>query len=441
MDSTLTTDPKTHGELADLASYLSSRRQGILDNWRRASLADPNLETASKISVLHFENLIPLILDKYEKRLRTASGRPQSPDEEEYSFEHGTHRWQEGYSIQEMVREWGHFQLCVTDELERYELTRPGVPAEVPAFARRLWLMLCNEGIAKSVEEFNRLQRSEAEGVFQDLQRAVAEIRDLDRQRAEIWHEAAHDLRGNVGLVTTTTSILTEDGIPDTLRTRAFTLLQANVNSLQNLLEDLLSLARLEAGREELQLQTFDASDLLQDLGATFELLAQEKGLSLHTEGPESLVVEGDPAKIRRILQNLTLNALKYTERGGITLSWGTTREKDIERWLIRVRDTGPGMPFAPGGPVTIELREATRTSKKVEQRSDSKDVEPVPFFPPAFLPDGFQRPGEGVGLLIVKRLCELLQATIEVASAPGEGTVFQVVLPRDYGRPERRAD
>lgn len=436
MDSLPTIDPETYGELAELASYLASRRQAILDGWRLAVLGDAGLETAAQISVLHFENLIPKILDKFEQRLRTASERPPSPSEEQNSFEHGTHRWQEGYSIQEMVREWGHFQICVTDELERYGLTRPGVPAHISAFARRLWLMLCNEGISKSVEEFNRLQRSEAEGVFQDLQQAVTELRNLDRQRAEIWHEAAHDLRGNVGLVTTTTSILTEAGVPETLRTRAFTLLQANVTSLQSLLEDLLSLARLEAGREELQLQTFDASALLQDMGATLGLLAQEKGLYLHTEGPESLIVEGDPAKIRRILQNLTLNALKYTEHGGITLSWGTTRERDIERWLIRVRDTGPGMPFAPGGPVTAELREATRTSKKVEERSEKEDVEPVPFFPPAFLPDGFQRPGEGVGLLIVKRLCELLQATIEVASAPGEGTVFQVVLPRDYGRP-----
>ena len=435
MDSNSATDPETYSELADLASYLSSRRQAILDGWRLAVLGDAGLETAAQISVLHFENLIPKILDKFEQRLRTASGRPPSPSEEQSSFEHGTHRWQEGYSIQEMVREWGHFQICVTDEIERYGLTRPEVPAHVPVFARRLWLMLCSEGISKSVEELNRLQRSEAEGVFQDLQQAVAELRDLDRQRAEIWHEAAHDLRGNVGLVTTTTSILTEEGVPDTLRTRAFTLLQSNVTSLQSLLEDLLSLARLEAGREELQLQTFDASALLQDQAATLELLAQEKGLYLQTDGPESLIVEGDPAKIRRILQNLSLNALKYTQHGGITLSWGTTRERDIERWLIRVRDTGPGMPFAPGGPFTAELREATRTAKKVETRSDSKDVEPVPFFPPASLPEGFQRPGEGVGLLIVKRLCELLQATIEVASAPGAGTVFQVVLPRDYGR------
>ena len=64
--------------------------------------------------------------------------------------------------------------------------------------------------------------------------------------------------------------------------------------------------------------------------------------------------------------------------------------------------------------------------------------MEPVPFFPPTSLPEGFQRPCEGVGFLIVKRLCELLQATIEVASALGAGTVFQVVLPRDYGRSER---
>jgi signal transduction histidine kinase len=432
-------DLETLNSLADLAAHLHGRRQAILEAWRAVVLEDPELQTPSRVSVLHFEDIAPQILDNFEQGLRTADATSEKQQsEEKKSVEHGAHRWQEGYSLCEMVREWGHFQACVMEEIERYGQIRTGLRTGVLSFARKLWLQTCTEGISSSVEEFDRLQQAEAEGVFQDLQRALSEVQSLDRQRAAIWHEAAHDLRGNVGLVTTTTSLLTEDGVPDGLRARALTLLQANVDALRKLLEDLLGLARLEAGRENLRLETFDAGVFLQDLCSTLQILAQDKGLYLTTEGPPSFAVEGDPAKLQRILQNLILNALKYTQTGGITVSWGPTRESDIERWLIRIRDTGPGLPAGPGGPLTAEVQQATITAKKVEDRSDSTDVEPVPDVSPSVLKagPGFQRPGEGIGLLIVKRLCELMHAALEISSTPGEGTVVQIVLPRDYGRP-----
>jgi signal transduction histidine kinase len=167
--------------------------------------------------------------------------------------------------------------------------------------------------------------------------------------------------------------------------------------------------------------------------------VAHDKGLYLKTNGPENLPVEGDPAKLHRILQNLILNALKYTQTGGITIAWDLTQEKDIDRWLVRIEDTGPGMPSGPGGALSKGLLEATKSAKEAEERADgSKNVEPVPEVPPAALeaPPGPQKPGEGIGLLIVKRLCEILHAGLEVTSEPGKGTVFQVVLPRSYGRP-----
>lgn len=428
-------DLETLDSLAALAAHLHSRRQDILDAWRAVVLEDPELQTPSRVSVLHFEDIAPQILDQFEQRLRAADDQPKKQPERQKSVEHGAHRWQEGYSLREMVREWGHFQVCVLEEIERFGQTRTGA---LP-FARKLWLTACTEGISSSVEEFDRLQQAEAEGVFQDLQRAVSDLQSLDRQRAALWHEAAHDLRGNVGLVTTTTSLLTEAGVPDGLGSRALTLLQASVDSLQKLLEDLLGLARLEAGREGLRLETFDAGAFLLDLCSTLEILAKDKGLYLKTDGPPSFAVEGDLAKLQRILQNLILNALKYTRSGGITVSWGPTRESDIERWLVRIWDTGPGMPAGPGGPLAAAVQQATVTAKEVEDRSDSSDIEPVPDVPALDERPGPQRPGEGIGLLIVKRLCEILHAALEVSSRPGEGTVFQIVLPRGYGRPSPR--
>lgn len=435
-------DLATLEHLDALASYLRSRRESILEIWRAVVLADPKLETAANISIVHFENIVPRIFDSFERALRLASDRPLSQSEQEKFSEHGSHRWQQGYLLREVVREWGHFQLCVLAEIERFGATEPGARHEAVAFARRLWLDLCNQGIADSVEQFTELQQTEAEGLFLDLQRAVTELRDLDRQRAEVWHEAAHDLRGNVSLVTSSAAILTEEAVPDRLRARAFTLLQTSVTSLLGLLEDLLSLARLEAGRETLQLQTFDAGALLQSLCATLEPRSAQKGLSLKTEGPPSLIVEGDAAKIQRIFQNLALNAVKYTERGEITIGWGPTRESDIDRWRIRIQDTGPGMPVTPGGPLAASLREATVAAKKTEVFSGSPDVEPVPEADLSHPAASFQKPGEGIGLLIVKRLCELLQASLEIGSEPGRGTVVQVVLPRGYAKaspPKRR--
>jgi signal transduction histidine kinase len=265
---------------------------------------------------------------------------------------------------------------------------------------------------------------------LRDLQAALSEIRELERQRATAWHEAAHDLRGNVGLVTSTAAILTEDEAPDGLRRKARTILESSVVSLQHLLEDLMSLARLEAGREQRNLERFDAAARLRALCAALEPAARERGLYIRTEGPDSLWVEGDPAKVLRIVQNLALNAIRYTPAGGVTVSWAETWERDTDRWLIRVRDTGPGIP---GSPMAGALREATRGAVEAEEEDSREGVEPAPEPGiPAPSPSAVQRPGEGIGLSIVKRLCELLDAGLELASG-AEGSLFQVVLPRRY--------
>jgi signal transduction histidine kinase len=425
--------------LPELASYLAARREEVLQAWREVVEADPEMATASVISLTHFRNLIPDVLRAYEQALRTGSGDPVQEEEKDISG-HGLHRWQQGYSLRELIREWGHLQLCVLDELERFRAANPEVGHEEMAAARRSWVRLCSVGMCKSAERYNLLKEAEAAGHLRDLQQALQHLRALESQRVQVWHEAAHDLRGNVGLVTATTSILNEDGVPDGLRTKALDVLQNSAAVLQNMLEDLLSLARLEAGRERRKEEPFDAAFHLRELCATLEPLARGRGLYLRAEGPETLPVEGDAVKVQRIVQNLTLNALKYTERGGVTVSWEKSWETDVERWIIRIKDTGPGLATAPGSPIGRELQEATGGSWETEQKPVARGEsggQREPSLPPspAEAVSPFQQPGEGIGLSIVKRLCELLEAGLEVASRPGEGTIFQIILPRRYGK------
>ncbi len=424
----VTEERKTGEQLRALSIHLKRRREAILKSWEKAVAGDPDLLVASSVSMLHFRDLMPDVLESFELRLRSAGEEEAelAREEQERVVAHGVHRWQQGYSLRELVREWSHFQLCGLAELERYTRDHPGLEPEAMIQARRLWIEICGEGIGESVEEYARLREQEASGVFQDLEKALVE-----RQRAATWHEAAHDLRGNVGLVASSTSILTEDGVPDELRNKALGVLQSSVSSLHRLLEDLMDLARLEAGREQRKVEPFDGAGLLGSLATRLEPVARGRGLFLKTDGPHALPVEGDVAKIERIVQNLALNALKYVERGGVTLSWGETRERDTERWWVRIDDTGPGLP---GIPMAEDLREATDVARGVEEKDGGpRTVEPIPADEPGAPLEADARPGEGIGLSIVKRLCELLEAGLEVASRPGEGTTFRVVLPKRY--------
>ncbi len=428
----MTDDRTTVEQLAALAAHLSGRREAVLQAWREVVNADPELTTAPLVSLTHFLDLATDVLESFEGKLRAGYADPETREDEERSWEHGSHRWQQGYSIREMVREWGHLQVCMADELELYAASHLELESGVMPFARRLWVTSSNEALTNSVEKYVRLQQAEAAGVLQDLQTALEQVRRLDLQRAEAWHEAAHDLRGNVDLVVSSTFILSEEGIPESLRAKAVGTLQSGVTSLRHLLEDLISLARLEAGRERRNLETLDAAAQLRGMVLALEPLARERNLCLEAEGPEALIVEGDRPKVQRIVQNLILNALRYTRQGRVTVTWGETRDKDVDRWLVRIQDTGPGLQALFGVPIGAALAEATQGAKKAEEKQGELGVEPAPDTGPVPNPS-FQPPGEGIGLSIVKRLCELLEATLEAASQPGEGTVFQVVFPRRY--------
>jgi signal transduction histidine kinase len=198
------------------------------------------------------------------------------------------------------------------------------------------------------------------------------------------------------------------------------------------MLDEVINLARLEAGQESREIKPYDATLVLKEVCEYLQPMASERGLFLKLDGPASLAVEGDPGKIKRIVQNLLLNALKYTHSGGVTLSWGAQPD-DARHWKICVRDTGPGFHAGPGAPLAAELKEATR-----QMHQAAVDQEPGQQTGDRVIAPSDQRPvhqeqGEGIGLSIVKRLCEILDASIELDSSPDQGTTFCVILPRSY--------
>ncbi|MHB8816804.1 MAG: ATP-binding protein [Steroidobacteraceae bacterium] len=444
-----------NSELAALAKHLAVRRNDVLRSWQVSVEQDPELTTASSLSRAQFNDHIPQVLDAFERRLQAENPAEQEDafaDQKKSAAEHGLHRWQQGYNQRETIREWGHLHYCVLSELEAYGRAQTSLPPGVMRIARRALVRLCSEGVCESAARYEQLQRTEAASRVLDLENALQQLQELDRQRAETWREAAHDLRGTVHVISSASTLLAKEAQADPNRTSsASQLLQRSVASLRGLLTDLMDLARLEAGQERRNVARFDAAEVLREFCDTFRPVAAQRNLFLKGEGPQSLPIEGDSVKILRIAQNLVLNALKATERGGVRLLWEERTISGMQQWLLCVQDTGPGFQSnSAAAPLEQALRQATVEAHEVEARAESSGDETADSDPaPTLKSESHPRAGgnatstaaagaagEGIGLSIVKRLCELLDATLELETVPGTGTTFRVVLPCSYSVP-----
>jgi signal transduction histidine kinase len=429
-------------QLNAVADCLQSARAQILKAWQNSVAHDPELTSASTMSRAQFNDHIPQVLDAFEHRLRAqdATEKHQARVEQrENAAEHGLHRWQQGFNQWETMREWGHLHMCVLRELECYEREHAGLDAAVMPTARAALVRLCAEGVCESAARYAQMQQTEAAGRVRELEYALQQVQALDRQRAEIWREAAHDLRGTVGVIANASALVTNEAIADSARAQFSQMLQRNVVSLRELLGDLMDLARLEAGQEQRKLASFDAAHLLKDLCDSLRNVAASRNLFLKTEGPASLPVEGDVVKVRRIVQNLLLNAFKATERGGVRVTWQEGETPAAEQWMVCVQDTGPGLDAAHAGVFEHALQQASAASREVEIRAGLSGETDAASSPAPTLasrsgqsPDG-PATGEGIGLAIVKRLCELLDASLELQTAAGSGTTFRLIFPRRY--------
>lgn len=419
---------------AALARHLRQRRDGILDAWRRAAQRDPQVTTSVALSRVQFYDHIPRILDALERRLRandlTESLEAQT-DESESAEGHGLLRWQQGYDDEEVMREWIALNACLADEVQAFADANPKLQPSIVAEACRHVAEVTINGMSESVAQYTRLARIEASERVSTLQQALAQLGELEKQRAEAWRQAAHDLRGNVNLVRNVAAVIEKTGPSE----KFLRLLGRGVASLHALLDDLTTQARLDAGLEKRSVKRFDAGVALSQLAASMQLAAADRGLYLITQGSDSLIVDGDEVKVARIAQNLLLNALKYTAQGGIKLGWGMA-DVDAARWSLTVQDSGPGLGSEALEPLAAALETATRDSTAVELGAAREGV--VPSAPPApTLPSESESEhaggGEGVGLSIVKRLCELLDAKLELHTHPGQGTTFRVTFPTRY--------
>ena len=176
--------------------------------------------------------------------------------------------------------------------------------------------------------------------------------------------------------------------------------MKSSANHLLDLITSLLDYHRLEAGNMDIHPVTFNPHELFESIYTSFLPGAEKKQLTLNFEEniPRTLNLEGDPFRIRQIAENLISNALKFTSQGSITIQV----DYEQNRFTFRVEDTGCGM----------SIQEQQRVFQAFTRLQSAQGQE-----------------GFGLGLSITKKLVELLNGEITIESAPGKGSMFQVVL------------
>jgi len=418
---------------ARIAAHLSASTARIVAAWRAAVAADSRLTTGRSLPRAQLDDHVPHWLGDVARSLAEPPGSPSADAAANRDADqHGLQRWQHGFDLREVAQEWACLHTCLVAEFETFAsgAAELELPPDALAEARLRIAGLVSQAMSESVVRYFDLARLEAEGSVRDLDAAMRSLREVEQQRASLWHEAAHDLRGNLGVVSNVAHGLSYSELPPDRRDNFVRLLMRNLDSLHRLLDDVTDLARLQAGHEVRRVEPFDAAVSLRGLCDELRPLAAARRLALRSEGPDTLVVEGDPIKTRRIAQNLLINAIKYTHRGGVVLSWGEAVDRPDDRWTFAVLDTGPGFHSGPGAPLIDAIGEATDAGR--EESAAPDDAAPEPQSEADDRPV-VQESGEGIGLAIVKRLCEVLDATVEVDSVVDEGTVFRIVLPRRY--------
>lgn len=176
--------------------------------------------------------------------------------------------------------------------------------------------------------------------------------------------------------------------------------MKSSANHLLDLITSLLDYHRLEAGKMDIHPVTFNPHELFESIYTSFLPGAEKKQLTLNFEEniPRTLNLEGDPFRIRQIAENLISNALKFTSQGSITIQV----DYEQNRFTFCVEDTGCGM----------SIQEQQRVFQAFTRLQSAQGQE-----------------GFGLGLSITKKLVELLNGEITIESAPGKGSMFQVVL------------
>jgi GAF domain-containing protein/CheY-like chemotaxis protein len=272
-------------------------------------------------------------------------------------------------------------------------------------FATQSALAIQNARLFREIQEKGR-----------ELEAKSRELEVASRHKSEFLANMSHELRTPLNAIIGYSEMLQEEAqeqgaggfVPDLQK------IHAAGRHLLELINAVLDLSKIEAGKMELYLETFEIESLVRDIAAVVEPLAQKNANRLEVRcAPDAGAMRADLTKVRQALFNLLSNACKFTERGVVAVSADREATGDGDRIVFTVTDTGIGM-----------------TQDQIDRLFEE--------FMQADVSTTRRYGGTGLGLALSRRLCRLMGGDITVASEAGRGSAFTIRLPVEVTEPAR---
>lgn len=264
-----------------------------------------------------------------------------------------------------------------------------------------------------------------------ELERLSSELLRASRMKNEFLANVSHELRTPLNAIVGFVDLLRE-GVYGELAPRQIKpveRIEASANHLRHLVDQILDLAKMAAGRLDVHTEVLDIRPFILDVASEMESLVNEKDLSLSlTMGSALPRIRTDPTHLRQILVNLVGNAIKYTEKGSIVVRTRTVPRD--EAFVLGMPASLSAIDLPGGMMLLVQVTDPGIGIAPADQERIFEEFEQVGAGPRT---DSVNR-GTGLGLAISRRLARLLGGDMSLLSQPGEGSTFSLWLPiHDY--------
>jgi signal transduction histidine kinase len=249
--------------------------------------------------------------------------------------------------------------------------------------------------------------------LFDEIQDKSRQLAEASQHKSQFLANMSHELRTPLNAIIGVSEMLREDAEALKQDTEPLDRVLGAGRHLLALINDILDLSKIEAGRMELQLESFALAPLIADVVKTIEPLAAKNANQVAVKCDGAIgTLHADQMRLRQALLNLMSNANKFTERGTISIDARQEQEDGRDCVIIEVADSGIGMTPEQMGKLFQEFSQADASTTR-------------------------KYGGTGLGLAISKRFCQMMGGDITVESEPGRGSTFTIRLPRIVAAPK----
>ncbi len=394
------------GNLHALAGFLRREQARLTQRWMQAVAADADLVEADRLTWGQLADHLPAILSGICLALEEQDLQPAERAIERNAREHGKVRWQQGYRIDELVRELELFRQELADAVRAFAESDGAFNRDHESRARRLideaLSFVTLTSIREVIGERDRTiaqYTTQLERANRELREQQREVSELHRSRMQITRSLVHDLRNFLNAFSIDLQLIAR--VPSRAEA-GLALATRQAQDMKQLVDEMVEYSVVVGDRSPIGVEPVDLPMLFDELVTSARPAIEAKGLRLSASLDAGLVrVQSSRIRLKQVALNLLSNATKYTREGEVELVIARCGDS---RWFMRVADTGVGI--APSDTERV-FREFERVA-------------------------GNDIPGAGLGLAIVRELCRALEGEIHFESREGQGTTFEIRFPVD---------